>query len=224
MEATELAKAVKALAGNPAIRTLEDGPFGGLPLVIGEEQLGEAVDAPLSKAAPWSAIGIADFSVVQTAYQLARGTLWLPSMQEQESLSLPVRAVHQIGNVGLHDANIAGGGRQAAFDLLKPPSSIPTYPMLWGHNAKRERSLVVAPDSEGRVKVGRESRAAEIRNTSSHAHHNRDFRFNSQPLAVAFTERRTIGGRAWPNVRFAEQAHEIAYTLWGNTTLGLLCY
>ncbi len=224
MEATALAKAITALAGNPALRTLEDGPFGGLPLVIGEEQLGEAIDAPLSKDAPWSAIGIADFSVVQTAYQLAQGALWLPPMQEQEALRIPMATVQQTCQVGTQDNNIVGRGSRTAFNLLKPPTGVPTYPMLWGHNAKRERSLVVAPDSEGRVKVGRESRAAQIRNTSSHAHHNRDFRFNSQPLAVAFTERRTIGGRAWPNVRFAERAHEMAYSLWGNSTLGLLCY
>ena len=224
MEATELAKAITALVGNPALKKLEDGPYGGLPLVIGEEQLGEAVDAPLSKDAPWSAIGIADFSVVQTAYQLAQGTLWLPPMQEQEASHIPMAAIQQTCQVGTQDNNIVGRGSRTAFDLLKPPSGVPTYPRLWGHNAKRERSLVVAPDSEGRVKVGRESRAAQIWRTSSHAHHNRDFRFNSQPLAVAFTERRTIGGRAWPNVRFAEQAHEIAYSLWGNSTLGLLCY
>ena len=66
--------------------------------------------------------------------------------------------------------------------------------------------------------------AAEIWETRSHAHHNRDFQFNSQPLAVAFTENQAIGGRAWPNVEFDEWSHEIAYTLWCNTTLGLLCY
>ena len=224
MEATELAKAITALVGNPALKKLEDGPYGGLPLVIGEEQLGEAIDAPLSKDAPWSAIGIADFSVVQTAYQLAQGTLWLPPMQEQEASHIPMAAIQQTCQVGTQDNNIVGRGSRTAFDLLKPPSGVPTYPMLWGHNAKRERSLVVTPDSEGRVKVDRESRAAQIWRTSSHAHHNRDFRFNSQPLAVAFTERRTIGGRAWPNVRFAERAHEIACSLWGNSTLGLLCY
>ena len=81
--------------------------------------------------------------------------------------------------------------------------------------------MVVAPDSEGRVKQDREIRAAEIWETRSHAHHNRDFRFNSQPLAVAFTETPTIGGRAWPNVKFDDRAHEIAHTLWGNATLGL---
>ena len=224
MEATELAKAITALTGNPALKKLEDGPYGGLPLVIGEEQLGEAIDAPLSKDVPWSAIGIADFSVVQTAYQLAQGTLWLPSLQEHEALPIPMTTVQQAGQVGIQDQNIVGRGSQAAFNLHKSPLGVPTYPMLWGHNAKRERSLVVAPDSEGRVKTGRESRAAQIWGTRSHAHHNRDFRFNSQPLAVAFTERRTIGGRAWPNVRFAERVHEMAYTIWGNTTLGLLCY
>ena len=224
MEATELVKAIAALAGNPALKTLEDGPYGGLPLVIGEEQLGEAVDAPLSKDDPWSAIGIADFSVVQTSYQLAQGTLWLPSTQEQEALRIPMAAVQQKGKVGINHNNIVGRGSRTAFDLLKPPSGAPTYPMLWNHNAKQEKSLVVAPDSEGRVKVGRESRAAEIWDTRSHAHHSADFRFNSQPLAVAFTEQRTIGGTAWKNVSFAEGVHEMAYTLWGNTTLGLLCY
>ena len=31
-----------------------------------------------------------------------------------------------------------------------------------------------------------------------------DFRFNSQPLGVAFTDQPSIGGRAWPNVAFGE--------------------
>lgn len=224
MEATALAKAITALAGNPARRSLEDGPYGGMPLVIGEEQLGEAVDAPLSKDAPWSAIGIADLSVVQTAYQLTQGTLWLPQMQSEETHTLPVTTVGRIGELGKGDAVIVGRAGKAAFDMIRPPSNSPTYPMLWGHDARRERCLIVAPDSEGRVRIDQERLAAEIWGTRSHAHHNRDFRFNSQPLAVAFTERRTIGGTSWPNVRFAEQAHEMAYSLWGNSTLGLLCY
>ena len=33
-----------------------------------------------------------------------------------------------------------------------------------------------------------------------------------------------MGGRAWPNVVFDDPAHEIAFTLWGNSTLGGLCY
>ncbi len=84
--------------------------------------------------------------------------------------------------------------------------------------------MVVGPDSEGRVMPGREERAAEIWDTRSHAHYNADFRFNSQPLSVAFTDTLTIGGRAWKNLRFGQKSEEVAHTLWGNSTLGLLCY
>ncbi len=74
MEATEIARAIRATVEDSAVRTLEDGPFGGSPVSIGDERLGEMVDAPLSRDAPWSAVGISDFSVVQTAYQMAQGT------------------------------------------------------------------------------------------------------------------------------------------------------
>ena len=224
MEATEIARAIKRVADNSVVRTLEGGPFGGSPVFIGDEPLGEMVDAPLSRDAPWSAVGIADFAVVQSALQMAQGFVWLPQMREQVVLRVPMTVLQRVCQVGIQDQNIVGNGGQTAFDRIKPPSATPTYPMLWGHDAQLEKRMVVAPDSEGRVKPGRESRAAEIWDTRSHAHHNRDFRFNSQPLAVAFTETQTVGGRAWPNVKFDDRAHEIAYTLWGNTTLGLLCY
>lgn len=224
MEATELARAISALAEDPAIRTLEGGPFGGRALVVGEEWLGEIIDAPLSEDAPWSVAAVADFSVAQAAYQLARGRLWTSQMREQEAQTIPMSTVQQTGQIGINHSNIVGPGSQAAFELHRPATNTSSYPMLWSHNAEKEECLVVSPDSYGRIKIGKEDRAFDIWCTRSHAHHNADFRFNSQPLAIAFTERRTIGGTAWKNVRFAERTHEIAYTLWGNTTLGLLCY
>ena len=224
MEATEIARAITTVASNHTISRLESGPLGGALLSIGEERIGEIIDAPLDREAPWSSIGIADFSVAQTAYQMARGKIWLPQMQEQDAATFPLTTVDVAGSVGIQDQNIVGRGSQAGFDLIKSPVSNPTYPMLWNHNAALENHLVVAPDSEGHIKPGKSDRAAEIWATRSHAHHNRDFRFNSQPLAVAFTERQTIGGRAWPNVGFGTPAQDIAYTLWGNSTLGLLLY
>ena len=224
MEATEIARAISALAENSTVGTLEGGPFEASSLLVGEERLGEVVSARLSEDAPWPAVGIADFSVAQSAYQLASGTVWLPLMREQDAASIPMVDIQTSGRVGINHNNIVGRGSQTAFNLIRPPSSAPTYPMLWNHDAQREKRMVVTPDSEGRVKQGRESRAADIWETRSYAHHNADFRFNSQPLAVAFTETQTIGGTAWKNVKFDDRAHEIAYTLWGNTTLGLLCY
>ena len=132
--------------------------------------------------------------------------------------------IEKICQVGIADVNIVGNGGQTAFTRIKSPSANATYPMLWSHDAKLETRMIVAPDSEGRVKRGRESRAGEIWKTRSRAHHNRDFRFNSQPLSTAYTEEETIGGRAWPNLKFDDPTQEIAHTLWSNTTLGILCY
>ncbi len=222
MEAMELARAISGISRDAQFRKLEDGPFGGNELRVGGEQLGEAIDAPLNAELPWSAAGISDFSAVQTVYQISQGYLWLPQMADKSPL--PVRSVDRIADVGFHDMNVAGPSAQAGFDRSELSGSAPTYPMLWGHDAQLEKRLIVAPDSEGRVRRGKESRAAQIWETRSYAHHNRDFRFNSQPLAVAFTGDRTIGGRAWPNVKFDRREHEIAYSLWGNSTLGLITY
>ena len=69
-----------------------------------------------------------------------------------------------------------------------------------------------------------EAKAATVWASASRAHVNRDFRFNSQPLAAAFTEQESIGGRAWPNVAFVDKRFDYAFTVWSNSTLGLLLF
>ena len=101
--------------------------------------------------------------------------------------------------------------------------------MLWAHAAKRERRLVVDPDSEGRLKAAwgkvtqddLKEKAASVWGTATRTHYNRDLRFNSQSLIVAMTDRPCIGGRAWPSVIFENREHEYAFALWSDSTLGL---
>ena len=224
MEALELAKTISRTAKNGGIRTLEEGPYGGTDLILGGERLGSVIDAPLAKDLPWVAAGVKDFSVVQCAHQIAQGIVWMPSMPKNDLLKLPVSTVDRIAHIGIYHRNIAGDSNRDAFTRNLLNSRIPTYPMLWNHDNSRETRLVVEPDSDGIIKRGRDERAADIWETRSHTHHNADFSFGSQPLAVAFTNERTIGGRAWPNVRFDHRNHEVAYSLWGNSTLGLLIY
>ena len=224
MESLEIAKAISIFASDPNVRKFESGPIGGEPLVVGDAQIGEVIDAPLSSDSPWSSAGVADFFVVQTAHQLTRGQLWLPQISKQDRSPIAISTIQQISRVGLHHMNIASRSPQAAFDRINTRRGVPTYPMLWNHDAKKETNLVVQPDSEGRIKPNMHTRADEIWNTRSYAHYNADFRFNSQPLGVAFTEERTIGGTAWPNLQFDSKELEIAHTLWANSTLGLMLY
>ena len=105
-----------------------------------------------------------------------------------------------------------------------PASPTATYPALWSHNAKNETRFVCHPDSQLLVRQGMEEKAIREWGTASRSHINRDFRFNSQPLAAAFTEQDCIGGRAWPNVIFDDERFDYAFLVWTNSTLGLLSF
>ena len=104
------------------------------------------------------------------------------------------------------------------------PSPTATYPALWNHNAKQETRIVCEPDSQLRVRQGMEEKAAAVWGTASRAHLNLEYTFGAKPLAVAFTEQESIGGVVWPNVIFSDDRFECAFSIWGNSTLGLLCY
>ena len=84
--------------------------------------------------------------------------------------------------------------------------------------------MICEPDSQMIVRQGMETNAAEVWATASRAHQNLDFRFNSQPLSAAFTEGKSVGGTAWPNVIFPNDRFDYAFALWCNSTLGLLLF
>ena len=200
------------------VRRIEDGPYGGTPLTVGDELVGETVTTPYSSS-NWSAVRLSDSSVAQTAYALSQSRFWLPGIAS--SLELNVATLRDVGRRGWHDINIAGS--TGPFTKA-PPSPTATYPSLWSHNAKKETRMVCLPDSQLLVKTGMEDRASVAWITASRVHINRDFRFNSQPLTAAFTEYPSIGGRAWPNVLFQDRRFDYAFTVWANSTLGLLCF
>ena len=69
-----------------------------------------------------------------------------------------------------------------------------------------------------------EDKAASVWDTAGRSHLNLDYTFGSQPLAVAFTDQESIGGRVWPNVIFSDMRFDYAFSVWGNSTLGLLSF
>ena len=210
------------IVANPDARRLEDGPYGGTPLYCGASEIGESLDAPLDDhETGWRAARIADATIAQVAHSLAGGHLQLPA--QHQSLGLPVTALNQIGERGVDHQLLVSAAHNGPF-LKGAASPTATYPALYNHNAQNEKYIVCNPDSSFRVKPGMEQRAGELWPTASRAHLNLDFRFTSQPLCAAFTEFRTIGGTAWPNVIFPDNRFDYPFTLWANTTLGLLLF
>jgi hypothetical protein len=230
------AKQILRLIETGGLRRLEDGPVGGTPLFFGNDVIGQAIDAPIFQTGVWNPSRIADFSLAQSAYQMAsKNRIWFPAMKESEAITLPITTVKALGEIGPYHADInfkpSGGGIRGPFVVSEVlPHSAPTYPVLWKHDATRETNLMFEAESEAQPRPGKnekekaiiEHKVAAIWATASHCHFNQNFQFNSQPTAMQFTQRRTIGGRAWLSIRLETEEQEKALVLWANTTFGLL--
>ena len=204
------------------IRSLEDGPYGGSGLLVGDESAGETLEAPTGNfGSRWGATRIADASVAQTAHSLTGAKLWLPG--QSIAIDLPTTQLDQVGQRGHDSQMFISAAHNGPFSKIAF-SPTATYPCLWSHSAKEETRVLCEPDSQLQVKQGMEAKAAYLWATASRSHVGRGFRFNSQPLAIAMTEDKTIGGRAWPNVIFEDNRFDYALVMWGNSTLGFLCY
>ncbi len=208
--------------GRISARSIEDGPYGGTPLMVGNEMAGETIAAPLSDyESGWGTARLADATVSQVGHYLAVGKLWLPNMQS--GLEVPMVQLGEIGQLGVHDSMLTLATHLGPF-TKEPPSPTATYPALYNHNAKRETRLICEPDSQMRVKQGMEERAIKLWDTASRCLISRGFRFNSQPLAVAFAQSICLGGRAWPNVKLSSERFDYAFSIWCNSTLGVMGY
>ena len=205
-----------------SVRCIEDGPYGGTSFFVGDELVGELMDAPTHDyASGWGAARLTDASVAQVAHSLSIGRLWLPA--ELDALVLPVTPLKQMGQRGVDHQLLVSDAHKGPF-IKAPASPTATFPALYNHSSQAERFMVCKPDMALQVKPGMEQRAVDLWGTASRAHLTLDFRFTSQPLATAITENKTIGGTAWPNVTFPNDRFDYPFALWCNSTLGLLLF
>lgn len=236
MAGAEIARQVHRLIHEGCIPRLEDGPVDAGQVTIGDDNVAQALDAPLTTANGWPISRVADLSLAQCAYQVAEGRLWLPTMKRSTVPEVKMTMVKTICEVGPYHADV--GSENPTGPIRGPlkisrvkPGSVPTYPVLWAHDAGRETTMVFDADCEGtprkcnaREKDILEEKVEKIWATASHCHFNRDFMFNSQPTGIQFTPNKTIGGRAWISLSMKSVDHAKALVLWGNTTLGLLMH
>ncbi len=209
-----------AIFNSELSRSLEDGPYGGVPIFAGDDLVGELLNAPVGiQETGWKAGRILDASVAQTAHALSTGRLWLPGQAHAQSL--PIKLLKEVGERGPDSQLLISSSHQGPF-YMAPASETATYPALWNHNAKSEKRIVSDPDVQLFVKPGMEDRAATLWGTASRVHLNRDFRFTSQALAATMTMHKSMGGVAWPTVLFDDHKLDSSFVIWCNTTLGLL--
>ena len=210
------------IATSKYVRPIEDGPYGGTPLMIGETLTGQMITTPCpADGGPWGAVRVSDYALAQTAYELSRSSLWLPGTNSP--VKLAVSPLGKVGRLGTYHLDIVGPLPRGPFDKVAPNPTA-TYPALWNHDASKEKCVVCNPDSQLQVRAGMEGKAAVVWSTASRTHLNLDFTFGSQPLAVAFTDQESIGGSVWGDVSFGDKRFDYVFATWGNSTLGLLSY
>lgn len=233
-----VAQQIRQLIADKNIARLEDNFMTGGYIRVGNDMVGTVIDAPLPASGGWNLVRIADLSLAQSAYQLAiEKCLLLPRQTQSQNVSMPITHVGAIGQLGPVHRDVSQKNRDGTirgpFDRQPiVPKKIVTYPILWAHDADRERTMMFDADTDGYPYVGKtdeerlilRTKVEKVWATASHCHANLDFRFNSQSTAMQFTPEPTIGGRAWLSVKLATPTHEKALVLWSNTTLGVLLF
>lgn len=162
------------------------------------------------------------FSAMTGLTEQAR--LVLPRMRHREAPEVPITRLGELGQRGLYHLDINGTAPRGAFDVVSEGGN-QEYPVLWNHDASREKCLVVQPDSRGRVRPWHEDHAVQTWcQTATKLHLNLDFRLNSQPLAACLTPEPSVGGRVWQNFRLSNERWEKLVVLRANSTLGLMLF
>ena len=213
LEAAEVAKLVTHLPETSATGRLR----------AGDQPLGIYIRAPLSEG---GCAALRESALADTMMALRRGELWMP--RDAERHPIPIVPLGRLGERGLlhRDIGNKNDGKppfRGPFKIV-PVQGVPSYPILWGHDADRERHLLVEPDNEGEARPDSEDRAVAAWRTATRLHFTLDFRINSQSLAACLTRERTLGGRAWPNFRLRDERWNEVVALWANSTLGLMSF
>ncbi len=188
---------------------------------VGDDVVGAVTLESASPRKAWTTVRVANIRLVNIAKRLANGQLFLP--QHSQPIAIPIAPIGEIGRVGPlgRDINEAGRG---PFETRKGAHAGTEWPMLWGRDSSIQTRMATLPDTSGIVRENKSADAAELWQKASNLHINITFRFNSNPTSAAYTERRSLGGRAWPNLQMDTPEMEKAACSWLNGTLGLIGY
>ena len=217
LEAVEIANHINQ---NNSARRLEDAPNGGDIIRIGNDTVGQMLDCPLLLGEGWGVSRVRSMALIQSAYSIQTGILHLP--MQTTNVEVPICRVEDIARVGWHPESVYG--KEGPFDMIKGETNGDGYPCLWSLNSETQRSMLVNPDSRGIPRRNTENILAKILTKNSRAHYNLYLRFNANSTLVLLTENPSVGVNRLPNVAFEDPQHELAFALWCNSTLGLMCH
>ncbi|RKU34153.1 hypothetical protein C6495_08435 [Candidatus Poribacteria bacterium] len=181
------------------------------------------MDCPIDEN-EWAVSRVRAFSLMQMAYHLRHGRLHFPRLLA--CLSLPMCQIQDVAELNVSEPCIKNERRgDGAFQVREGISdAYETHPTLWKVHAQTQRAMQTSVNAYARIITGKAHQARGILARSSRTHYHRLLSFNANSQLASFTEHPSIGASSLHNVRLNEQKHEAAWTLWTNSTFGLLCH
>ena len=204
-------------------RRVEDEAHGGERLMIGDVNMGQMLECPIG-AGEWGASRVKSMSLMQIAYQLGQGRLRLSELQE--AVDIPICCVGAIGQVGADNGDIKRKDR-GAFEMHRSDYTVQEgYDALWHlDNITPQRSMKVVPDYKAQMKPTHVEKASRIlREHNSRTHYHLNLRFNANSVLAHWTETSSLGVRSVTNVKLQDNRYDRTWTLWTNSTFGMLCH
>ena len=218
LDASEVASRI---LGSKTQRKQEDLPTGGEPIYIGEKVIGQFMDCPISNS-EWSAARMRVMALQQTVHQLVMGKLHLPL--EPASVPVPICNVSDIAASGYNHADIKDASRgDGAFDI-HTGTSVEGHDALWHVKCETQRAMVSEPDAKLQQRVGKDEKARRILGRNSRTHYHLLLGFSANSTLALWTETPAIGVSSITNVALHDTRWDAAWTLWTNSTFGLLCH
>ena len=205
-------------------RRVEEEAHGGERLMIGDKCMARMLECPID-AGEWGTSRVKSMSLMQIAYQLRQGKLRLPQLLE--SIDIPICSLGEIGQGGVHNADIKEKGKRGAFEMHRREFNVQEgYDALWQlKNITPQRSMQVVPDSKAQIKPQNVDKAHHIlKQQNSRTHYHMELGFNANSVLAHWTKTPSLGVTSITNVKLKDSRYDAAWTLWTNSTFGMLCH
>ena len=217
LEAVEIANRINR---SNDTRKLEDVPSGGDILYIGKTKVGQMLNCPIADGVAWIATRARSMALLQMAHMIRIGKLHFP--MSQETTPIPICQVKDIAKVGSADSYREKDGPFVMIEKCEPNSD--GYDALWKVDAPLQRAIVALPDYKAIPRSNDNAMVKRVLDCFSRTHYHINLRFTSNSIISSFTEKPSIGVRSMINVLLNDSRHEIVWTLWCNSSLGVFCH
>ena len=218
IEAVELAKSI--CGAKP--HRVDGENYGGTPIKVGRDVYGSVVDCP-THLNWWLPVAVRDHNLTQFMYHLHCG-FFRPLGSLDVCHSIPVTRAGD--NFGLLDRDIADtkdNCKRAPFKF-HPYDTSAVYLALVNNDHKKQTCMEFKPDGMAVPKTCADKKdVMRVAATATRLHVNRSCGYPSQRVQFPYTAKPTLASAAFPSFS-VPKTHEKATAVWGNSTLGMLCF